>query len=237
MKQAHSSDSYEFIDSFQDGGPPTSRNTRQLIRRQAMSRAAAARRQTGSWGQHNRLQYPVSQPESEEQEDVESRLATSGTARTDLNNRQQSLIEVERAEIAIPASIRSSSYESMRTSYGFDPLDVSALTTFHTGRITAQILFKNPSHLAHVLRHRQPSYFSFLPSRYGHTACLDDAAHCVIARIQQWMRYPSDPPNKFVLSLYSKSLSSLQRALNDPALYMKPEVLCATSILAIYEVE
>ena len=202
-----------------------------------MSRAAAARRQTGSWGQHNLRQYPVSQLELREEERAENDLAAPGSARARLGAQQWNSIPVERVEVAVPARIGSSGYESMRINHAFDPLDISALTTFHTGRITAQILFRNPSHLPQVLRYRQWSYLSFLPSRYGHTACLDDAAHCVVARIQQWTRHPSDPPNNAVLSLYARSLTSLQSALNDPILYLKPEVLCATSILAIYEVK
>ena len=109
-----------------------------------------------------------------------------------------------RAKIAVPASDPSSGYESMRIDNGFDLLDISALTTFHSGRTTAQLLSREPLRLAHVLRCRQWSYFSFLPSRYGHSTCLDDAAYCVAARVRQWMSSPSEPPDDGVLSLYSK---------------------------------
>lgn len=193
-----------------------------------MSRAAAARKQRG-WGQHNRRQYP---PNLEEQGEA----AASGSARAEFNSRQRGLTSVTRARTAVPASVPSSGYESMRIDYGFDLLDLSALTTFHSGRITAQLLSREPLRLLHVLRHRQWSYLSFLPSRYGHNACMDDATHCVAARVRQWMSSPSEPPDGGVLSLYSKSLTSLQSALNDPILCLQPEILCATAILAIYEV-
>ena len=201
-----------------------------------MSRAAAARRQRGTWGNTNRGQYPISRPDLEEEAEVENEAAASDSARMDSNFQQQGLTSVTSVEMAVPGSVPSSGYERMRIGYGFDLLDLSALTTFHTGRITAQVLSREPHRLTHVLRCRQWSYFSFLPSRYGHSACLDDAAHCVAARVRQWMDTPSDSPDKGVLSLYSRSLTSLQSALGDPVTCLEPEVLCATVILAIYEV-
>ena len=201
-----------------------------------MSRAAAARRQRGFSSNRNRRQYPVLLDHLEERAEVENEAAASGPVQMDLSSQQQGVTPMTRARMAVPANVRSSGYEGMRIQYGFDLLDISALTTFHTGRITARTLSREPHRLAHVLRCRQRSYFSFLPSRYGHSACLDDAAHCVAARLRQWMDNPSDPPDKGVLSLYSKSLTSLQSALGDPVACLQPEVLCATVILAIYEV-
>ena len=236
MEQSSSSKSYEFVVSSSDAGLPTDQGTRRLIRRQAMSRAAAARKQKGSWGQHNLGQYPVSYLDLEDKEGAGDDAAASERAREGSGRGQQRHTPAMTAKMTVPASVPSSGYESMRIEYGFDLVDVSALTTFHSGRITARLLSREPFRLAHVLQYRQWSYFSFLPSRYGHTACLDDAANCVAARVRQWMNSPSEPPCKSVLSLYTKSLTSLQSALNDPVHYLKPEVLCATAILAIYEV-
>ncbi len=236
MEQLSISKSYEFVVSSSAAGLPTDQGTRRLIRRQAMSRAAAARRQKGSWGKHNLGQYPVSCLDLEDEEKQGDDAAASGSAREGSSLGQQGHPPAMTAKMTVPANVPSSGYESMRIDHGFDLLDVSALTTFHSGRITARLLSREPFRLAHVLQYRQWSYFSFLPSRYGHTACLDDAANCVAARVRQWMSSPSEPPCKWVLSLYTKSLTSLQSALNDPVLYLKPEVLCATAILAIYEV-
>ena len=238
MQQTNSFESYEFVsvDSSSNAGIPRGEDTRRLIRRQAMSRVAADRRRKGDWGQQNRGQYPISRPELEHQAEEENDAATTGATRKDSSSRQQAVPSMETVRSTVPASIPSSGYALMRIKYGFDLLDVSALTSFQTGRITAQLLFNEPYRLAQVLQCRQWSYFSFLPSRYGYIACLDDASHCVAARIRQWMSFPSDPPNNHVLSLYSKSLISLQSALNDPVLCRQPEVLCATAILAIYEV-
>ena len=238
MQRSNSFESHEFVfvDSSSNAGVPRGQDTRKLIRRQAMSRVAANRRQKGNWGQGNRRQYPISRPELEDQAEAENDAATTGAIRTDSSSRQQGVLSMETVRLTVPARIPSSGYELMRIKYGFDLLDVSALTSFQTGRITAQLLFREPFRLAQVLQCRQWSYFSFLPSRYGYIACLDDASNCVAARIRQWMSFPSDPPNDYVLSLYSKSLTSLQSGLNDPVLCLQPEVLCATAILAIYEV-
>lgn len=235
MKQSSGSDSYEFINSSSGAGAATGQDTRRLIRRQAMSRVAAARRQKGFWGQHNRRQYPASRPGLKVRAEAENEAAASGPVGVHSDAQQRGLMPVMSTRMAVPASVPCSGYEAMRMDYGFDLLDLSALTTFHTGRITAQLLSREPFRLAHVLRCRQWSYFSFLPSRYGHSACLDDAAHCVAARVRQWMSSPSDPPDDGVLLLYSKSLNSLQSALNDPVLCLQPETLCATAILAIHE--
>ena len=236
VEQPCSSESYEFINSSSDPGIPPNKEARQLIRKQAMSRVAAARRQTGTWGRQNRRQYPVSRLDAEEHSEAEDEASAATSARADSSQQRQGLVPMTKARTAVPASFPSSGYESMRVNYGFDILDVSALTTFQAGRVTAQLLSRTPLRLAHVLRCRQWSYLSFLPSRYGQSACLDNAAHCVAARMRQWIRSPSDPPCYGVLSLYSKCLTSLQSALNDPILCLKPEVLCAIALLGIYEV-
>ena len=201
-----------------------------------MEKVAAARRKTGTWGQHNRRQYPILQRDLENQAEAQRDAATSTSARPELNHQKQGLIHIFEARTPIRPSLISSGYESMRIKYGFDLLDVSALTTFHTGRIIAQLLSKEPLRLATILRYCQWSYFSFLPSRYGYSTCLDDATHCLAARLRQWVIAPGDSPSNGVLSLYSKSLNSLQSALNDPDLFLEPEILCATAILGIYEV-
>jgi len=124
----------------------------------------------------------------------------------------------------------------MRIQYDFDVLDLSALTSFHAGRATAQALMHDPSRLIDVLRCKQWSYLSFLPSRFGHVDCLDDAARCLAAKARHQLLSPTNPPNVIVVSLYSRALASLQSALSDPDRFLQPDVLCATEILAIYEV-
>ena len=136
----------------------------------------------------------------------------------------------------IPPNLPSVGYECMRVQYDFDILDLSALTCFHTCRATSYALLRDPTRLVEVLRCKQWSYLSFLPSRVGHVECLDDAVRCLAARARQQLSSPSSSPNGLVLSLYSKALSSLQTALEGSDSCREPEVLCATQILAIFEV-
>lgn len=134
----------------------------------------------------------------------------------------------------MPANLSSTGYEAMRIRYDFDVLDLSALTALHIGRSTAQLLHDRPSRLQEILQCRQWSYFAYMPWRYGHTKCLDDALCCIAARVRQWLTDPGNP-NDRVLLLYSRAVKSLQAALDDPAQSMQPDVLCATEVLSIYQ--
>lgn len=129
----------------------------------------------------------------------------------------------------------STGYEMLRMKCNFDILDLSALTTFHVGRITTEGLYASPTGLVDVLQCRQWSYFSYIPCRFGHFPYLDDAARCVARRVRGWVE-GEVKPSVVVISLYLKALNSLQAALNDPVLCTEPETLCATALLSIYEV-
>lgn len=150
----------------------------------------------------------------------------------------------------VPAESFSSSSESPSPTYGlsakgyeltsmrsdFDINDLSTLATLHVGRAARAALSKNPYHLIYQLRsHKQWSYLSYLPSLYGHVPCLSDAADCVIARARQIIS-PHENWEAAVITLYVKALDSLQKALDSPETRYRPEVLCATEILALYEV-
>ena len=136
----------------------------------------------------------------------------------------------------IPMSMPNKGYDSMRVRYGFDILDLSSLTAFHVGRVTAQALTIEPSRLIGILQCQQWSYFSYLPGRYGNSSFLDDAVNCVAARVRQLISYPLGQLSGTILSLYSRALRSLQAVLDDPKLWMEPDVLCATEVLALFEV-
>lgn len=195
---------------------PHDDRTRTRIRKQAMSRAASARKSKGGYGQHNLRQYPV------QVLDVDS----------DLTPRSRLVCE----KAVIPTSLSGTGYERMRIQYKFDLLDLSALTTFHVAHATATSLAIKPSRLTDILRCRQWSYLSYLPSRIGNCDALDRAAECVAARVQQWLAFPSEPISKDVLRLYSKALKALRTELENPDSYLRADVLCATQMLGLYEV-
>ncbi|KKP00076.1 hypothetical protein THAR02_07809 [Trichoderma harzianum] len=192
---------------------PDDKHARKRIRKQAMSKSAQARKKRGGYGQHNLIQYPAEY------------LPCSGS-RFDLQVSVKDLI---------PASLASSSYEKMRIRYNFDLLDLSQLTSFHISYATANILANKPTMLTEVLGHRDWSYLNYLPGRIGHNGALDKAAACVAARAQQWLASPSEPVSNSILKLYSSALAALQAELQCPNACLRPDVLCATQLLGIYE--
>ena len=249
-------DAFQFI-NITDVFKPQDPAARKIIRKQAMVQAAAARRQkTNHRKQQNLLQCrlsaecqqnsnllePTLDPKSSENVCERTDKAMTNDTQDDLSLYSHvdfegfnSCLELSRPR-SIPTGLTSVGYESMRIQFDFDILELSALTGFHTGRATTHALLGNPARLVEILQCRQWSYISFLPSRYGHVACLDDAICCVAARVRHCLSFPRDLPNTRVMMLYSKALVSLQTALEDPQYCLQPEVLCATEILSIYEV-
>lgn len=150
--------------------------------------------------------------------------------------RQRWLSKLALAE-SLSTGMSAKGYELTSIKSDFDILDLSTLATLHVGRFTRAALSQNPEHLKHQLRSKydpQLSYLSFLPSRYDQIGCLSDAADCVIARAR-YIVSPNKNWEAAVISFYVKALYSLQRALDCPKQRFKPEVLCATEILALYE--
>ncbi|KAA8575295.1 hypothetical protein EYC84_004474 [Monilinia fructicola] len=139
----------------------------------------------------------------------------------------------------IPPSIFSpTSYEIMLSKFGFDIMELSTLATLHVGRSTRRALCQSPESIVHQMRtQKQWSFLSFLPTRYGHNACLSAAADCVVARARQIISPPQQTSfwEPLVLAHYITALETLQRALDSPKTRYQPEVLCATEILALYE--
>ena len=263
MPQTGAEASYHFVDWSDITGPNKNPATRVVIRKQAMSKAAAERKKRGNWGKTNLGQDVIilpgvkkslvqaSRPVPTSKRDIEPITppgSVSSSDSTDFDTdilhagksleRNNTVANLEHGMTCInriPPKMPCTGYEMLRMQSNFDILDLSALTTFHVGRVTAEILNKSPLLLVEVLHCRQWSYFSYIPSRYGHFACLDDAVQCVAKRVRCWIEGDlcADPS---VLSLYTKALNSLQSALNDPVLYAKAETLCATELLSIYEV-
>lgn len=199
---------------------PDDKHARKQIRKQAMSRCAHDRRKRGGYGQHNLLQYPF---ELLEDEDSREKGMPTKAARIP-------------AKTAIPTSLSSCPYERLRMRYNFDLLDLSQLTSFHISYTTAGRLASKPTMLAEVLGDRHWSYLNYLPSRFGHNSALDKAAACVAARAQQWLSSPSEPVSCGILKLYSSALKALQAELQCPKACLRPDVLCATAVLGVYEV-
>ncbi|KAI4241826.1 MAG: hypothetical protein L6R40_004372 [Gallowayella cf. fulva] len=236
-----------------DGKRPKNPETRTLIRKQAMSKAAAARKRSSNLDRRNLRQLTVYQG-NQRQDEGRSGLSSPPNGETEPAADGESLNSIESvvpffseleigglhglAEVPladwIPASPSSTGYEAMRIRFEFDVVKLSGLTAIHIGSAAARPLRAKPDFLLEILRYEKWSYFEYLPSRFGQTKCLDDAICCVAALVRQWITW-GGKPDVLALELYSRAVRSLQVALNDPLLCHQPDVLCATQILSIFD--
>lgn len=86
------------------------------------------------------------------------------------------------------------------------------------------------------------AYVEFLPARVGYDACLDTALKSVASLFRDLNLNQTDPPvrdsvvKKSTMSTYIRGLELLQVALDDPRRSNTAEILCATELLAVFEV-
>jgi hypothetical protein len=245
---------------------PRDQAVRALIRKQAMKKASAARRKDGNYGKHNLRQYPifVVEPASyveptavavldQEVREVDKENSTvvkiepltepkvrQHKAPREKENNKLTNQQKWFARLALSSSpcssLPSTGYELTNIKSDFDILDLSTLASMFASRAVRNALSQHPLQLIHQLRtQKQWSYLEYLPSQYGHFACLTAATDCVIARARQIIS-PHENWESVVTHFYCKALGTLQRALDDPDQRYSAQVLCATEILALYEV-
>lgn len=147
------------------------------------------------------------------------------------------------SEMGIPSNVSNpgpapqlsyNGYETMRVRYSFDLTDLTSFTDADLGRFACLSLRDKPTRLVTLLQKRSSSFLTFLPSRYGSSACLDDAMHCVAARVGQVLGFPIKSSAVFVL--YAKALKSLYTAIGDETRRLDTDVYCTTRLLTLYEV-
>lgn len=262
MANAHPTLEFQFVNStITSPTVPQDAEVRALIRKQAMRKASLARKKDGNYGKHNLRQYPVFIYEQDsgavgswgsvkelgirtQRKEViknktlvdikETRRNLRGTE-IDWAERQLWLKKLAVVETISPC-LSPEGYELKSMQMDFDILDLSTLATLHIGRTVRGALSQNPYQLVSQLKaHKRWSYLSFLPTRYEHIKCLRDATDCVIARARQIVS-PNKKWETVVIAFYLRALDSLQKALDSPSQRYQPEVLCATEILALYEV-
>ena len=128
-----------------------------------------------------------------------------------------------------------------------DPLDtivdrfqeLSLLTSVEVAHVTGTLQLDDPAKLALLVGNRNESYSSFFPSRYGHSVPITAAADCLLARLRCLATYYTTGvrvPEADKAFLNIRALRSVQEAINDPAQRQSADVLCATEMLAFYEV-
>ncbi|KAL3420448.1 sarcosine oxidase [Phlyctema vagabunda] len=253
---------FHFINSSVDKKPtgPQDGATRALIRKQAMKKASAARKQNGSYGKHNLRQLPVFVDEpvlqppttylvpvrelKSYQPNAQSRKADATTAeKRQVANRVQrprnTNLELpsNRPPVvnSVPPSMSQTPFRLMTMKFGMNILDMSNLTTFHVSRVTRMVLSQDPTEVMNLLRYNQWSFFSYLPDSYDKSLCVRFAVDCVVARVRQILSPAQEWLDAQVIKSYVRALGCLQRALDSPQLVFTPDVLYATEILALYE--
>jgi hypothetical protein len=146
------------------------------------------------------------------------------------------LLSTLAATANVQANLFQTSYELMTMKYGFDAMNISMLACIHINRAARQEFLANPSQLSQILTKKRWSYFSYLPSRYGQSTCLNDATDCLVSRVRQIVSPDGAPWENTVITLYVRALNSLQTAIQCSNSCLDADVLCATGILALFEV-
>ena len=161
---------------------PQEEGTRNRIRRQAMSRVKSSRQQRAE-GQKRKpgdqyitimerqenAPYEDSHKSANNATDADEALITSDGANLWLRGQRNRFLDT------IPSKPASTGYELIRMKYKFDVLDLSGFTTFYISRAKARPLLGHPSRILSMFRSRQWSFFSYIPVRFGHSQCCDDA--------------------------------------------------------------
>lgn len=245
--------SFEFV--AQEGDKAFSKGTQTKIRRQAMKAVAAARRETGHYGKHNLRQHATSYTKTDSNlspaalpfKDCEKRIEVHkkrppyGGGDDDHYPNQEIAYRTTDETIAMALTKLSSSMffsglELFMMDYSIQPADLSALTSIHLGPVASAFFTMQPAKLRDLLSCRQWSYFEHLYSRYGHSACLDDAIRCLIMVAHDLVAPSSRSSSDVILRQYGTALKSLQRAINDPDGWANPDTLCATHMLQLFSV-
>jgi hypothetical protein len=224
----HNSPPKPFVFIEESGDAPVSTANRRQIRRQAMHDVAVARRERGDYGKRNMRQLPV----------FETTPIDVGVGGSSIRGFGSSRIIADQTDSSwsIPQSVPAQGYQQARVEFDFDLLSLSALTTVHFNRAAVKALSMAPERLVHILQLRETSYLDWIPAYYESSSVLRNVINCTMAQARRVTNPNGSVSETAVLSLYVKALEELQAALNDPARWRMPEILCATQILSLFEV-
>jgi hypothetical protein len=192
-----------------------------------MHDVAVARRERGDYGKRNMRQLPVF-------ETTPISVGIGGPSTQASGN--SCIVADQRGSWSIPQSVPAQGYEQARVEFNFDLLSLSALTTVHFNRGAVKALSMAPERLVHIIQLRETSYLDWIPAYYESCSVLRNVINCTMAQAQRVINPNGSISETAVLSLYVKALEELQAALNDPAKWRTPEILCATQILSLFEV-
>ncbi|KAK8115928.1 hypothetical protein PG984_012430 [Apiospora sp. TS-2023a] len=133
-----------------------------------------------------------------------------------------------------PRAMPPMGLETVTAKTGLNILDLSALTMVQVGQTASAILELQTNELSGLVSRRRRSYLSFVPIKYGHSPCLDEAVRCLAMRARRVLVPSARPPETREMLQYSRALQSLQDAVNGPN-WHDADVLCTVELLSLYE--
>lgn len=134
-----------------------------------------------------------------------------------------------------PRAMPPMGLETVTAKTGLNILDLSALTMVQVGQTASAILELQSNELSGLVSRRRRSYLSFVPIKYGHNPCLDEAVRCLAMRARRVLVPSARPPETREILQYSRALQSLQDAVNGQN-WHDADVLCTVELLSLYEV-
>ncbi|KAF2733052.1 hypothetical protein EJ04DRAFT_439889 [Polyplosphaeria fusca] len=211
---------------FVDNAQPSTANQKRRIRQHTMRKVAASRKELGTYEKYNVGQYPVFTDNAPctVKQDVQAVVVPLDSS------------DDQKEDCIVQWSMPAQGYERARILFDFDLISLSTLTSIHFNRASAKVLSADRSRLRLLLASAtDASYLVFVPQLYGQSTLIRLVVDCVLARAKQAVAEDACMHEQRILQLYCKALAALQSALMDKKRMFEPEVLCATHLLAIFE--
>lgn len=120
--------------------------------------------------------------------------------------------------------------------FNLDFLDLSILASNEVGQFNGLRVLEHPKMLPHFIGKKTWSYCHQIPRLYSQSILIRNADDCAVARARSLLSPFDTQWESLTLSSYAHALSRLQEAVDLTSQHPTVEVLCATQILALYEV-
>jgi hypothetical protein len=238
-----------FLFVVQDGRQPSHDPTmRTLIRKHAMRDVAADRRRRGNYGKHNLVQFPVFvvQEKYPDKTLLDKEAAAGSQTETGLalqpRNQARSQLRAGRAVAGgacFLAEIPRSPCANQSLPSGlFALLKYLPLAGLRLG-LTPAISQTHPPNVEELLTPQLGArkLLSFIPCRYREVEAIRLVIDCLVAKLRRMIRGDRCPKDEMrILVLHTKAIRAVSSALEKEGTCFLPETLCATELLAAYEV-
>jgi hypothetical protein len=223
-----------FIDDTQSSNKAQKRR----IRQHAMRNVAATRKELGTYRKVNTGQYPIFIEQEPSSVFVDKVYATQSWERHPDESDTSDISDYPYNLCTIPCPMPPNDYELARSTFDFDIVSLSWLTSFHFSAASARALSRNLTRFRCILKPAHDvSYLDYVPQLYGQSVLIRRVVDCVLARARKTVSVDGKGMDEQdILNLYGKALVGLQSALGEEGRRWDADVLCSTQLLAMYEV-